>query len=682
MDTVVSLHDLSITYGSGDTAVAAVQDVDLDIHHGEILGLAGESGCGKSTLGLSLLRLLPHSAKVTGEIRYADENLLTAKWSRMRAVRWSGISMVFQGAMSALNPVQTIGHQLNEAIALHDPHSQATARSKDLLERVGLGARRFGAYPHELSGGQRQRVMIAMALACDPELIIADEPTTALDVMVQAQVLELLTSLVRANNISVLLISHDLSVLARTCDRVAVMYSGRLVETSPAERLFSHPSHPYSRALARAFPTIGDPSSRMHPRGLPGYPAIPHPGQTGCPFAPRCAYALDACKTTDVKLWPVDDGTRAACIRHLPQYPPLPPETAPADDGQPRSSTSGPAADEEVLAARDVHLVYPARGKNPPAVAVDGVDLSLRAHEIVALIGESGCGKSTLAQTLVGLLRPTSGTIEYDGKRLRYAASALRTFRRHVQMVLQDPAGALNPRQDIYDAVAEGLRVHHDMKNLEHRVEEAMETAGLHPAALYEDRLPYELSGGQLQRAVIAGALTLQPAVIVADEPVSALDASARGEILALILRLRDRLGVSALIVSHDLGLAWNIADRVAVMYLGRIVEIGSTETLMLSPQHPYTRALLSVLVNRKDKGTAPIILQGEGPDPTHIPTGCRFRPRCPLFAMLPPDGPGRQRCNDVDPQLRKLKNGTEVACHHVSESLAETSVAPAEAAQ
>lgn len=269
---------------------------------------------------------------------------------------------------------------------------------------------------------------------------------------------------------------------------------------------------------------------------------------------------------------------------------------------------------------------------------------------------------------LVGLLHPTSGNIEYAGKPLTYSARTMRSFRRHVQMVLQDPAGALNPRQDVYDAVAEGLRVHHDTKDLTAQVEKSLEIVGLHPAKTYENQLPHELSGGQLQRVVIAGALTLQPSVIVADEPVSALDASARGEVLALLLRLRNELGVSALIVSHDLGLAWNIADRVAVMYLGRIVEIGEAETILLSPRHPYTRALLSVLVKRHDeKDNEPVILRGEGPDPTHIPTGCRFRPRCPLFAMLPQDDPRRERCINEDPHLRATSDGTQVACHHVA---------------
>lgn len=667
MKTTLSLRDLCVTYGSGDQAVAAVQNVNLDIHPGEIYGLAGESGCGKSTLGLSVLRLLPHSAHITGEILYNGQNLQTMKWSQVRAVRWAGISMVFQSAMSSLNPVQTIGRQICEAIVLHGTSDDAPARAKDLLEQVGLGSRRFSTYPHELSGGQRQRAMIAMALACDPDLIVADEPTTALDVMVQAQVLDLLTSLVRAKNISVLLISHDLSVLADTCDRIAVMYAGRLVETSPAQRLFAKPSHPYSRGLAQAFPMIGDPASRMNPSGLPGYPAVARPGQIGCPFAPRCAYAIDACRTADVKLSPVDGETSVACIRFLPEHPPLPAGSDRERDGS--APVGEPRiGDTFVLAANNARLVYPARRRNPPAIAVDGIDLSLRSHEIVALIGESGCGKSTLARMLVGLLQPTSGTIEYRGKQLSYVPHAMREFRKNVQMVLQDPASALNPQQDIYAAVAEGLRVHNDTTDLTAHVEESMETVGLHPVETYEDRFPYELSGGQLQRAVIAGALTLHPSVIVADEPVSSLDASARGEILSLLLRLRNELGTASLIVSHDLGLAWNIADRVAVMYLGRIVEIGNAETVLLSPKHPYTRALLSVLVTRGNEGNPqPTILQGEGPDPTHIPTGCRFRPRCPLFAGLAPDDPLRQRCIDEDPHLRTADDGVEVACHHHS---------------
>lgn len=659
MDTLLSVKDLSVTYGSGAEAVAAVRGVSIDIAKGEIFGLAGESGSGKSTLGLSVLRLLPESARITGEVKFGEQDLLTARWSAIRAVRWAGISMVFQGAMSGLNPVQTIGDQICEPILLHDrtPRPAARERAMSLLEDVGVGGRRFDSYPHELSGGQRQRVMIAMALACNPDLIVADEPTTALDVMVQAQVLRLLTELVRAQGISVILISHDLSVLSQTCDRSAVMYAGQLVEMGPAKRVFTQPRHPYSLALSRAFPTIGDRHARMNPAGLAGDAAVAHLGQVGCAFAPRCEFALPDCST----ITPVLDGppgeSVAACLRLQPDYPP---RAEAAATGEKARADTGEAK-QVILAARNVELVYPARGRHQPARAVDGVDLQIRSGEILALIGESGCGKSSLARTLVGLTRPTAGTIDYLGSKLSHSGVSLRSFRRGVQLVLQDPVGALNPRQRVEDAVAEGLRLHHAKVDIEARTLEAMRMAGLQPPEKYLQRYPHEMSGGQLQRVVIAGALTLEPSVLVADEPVSSLDASARGEILALFLKLRDELGLAALVVSHDLGLAWNVADRVAVMYLGRIVELGEAEQVLLAPQHPYTAALLSVV---ETGGGAAQILAGEGPDPTQIPAGCRFHPRCPLYAGFATDDPRRQRCSGEDPLLHRSPNGAEVACH------------------
>jgi peptide/nickel transport system ATP-binding protein len=320
-------------------------------------------------------------------------------------------------------------------------------------------------------------------------------------------------------------------------------------------------------------------------------------------------------------------------------------------------------ADAPVLEARDLSVTFPPRRGQPAARAVDGVNLTLGRGEVLALIGESGCGKSTLARALVGLIEPTRGEIRYDGKPLRRSRSGLREFRRHVQLVLQDPYGALNPRQNVHDAVAEGLRLHGQRAGLTRRVAEALEQVGMRPPDHFFDRYPHQLSGGQQQRVVIAGALTLGPDVLVADEPVSSLDASVRGEILKLFLGLRDRLGLAALVVSHDLGLAWNIADRVAVMYLGRIVEVGTVEDVLLRPQHPYTRALLDAVPSTTDASTT-AVLRGEPPDPTRIPAGCRFHPRCPLRATLPEDA--QARCLDDVPLLGPGENAREVACVHV----------------
>jgi oligopeptide/dipeptide ABC transporter ATP-binding protein len=645
---LLEVRDLTVTYRQAGRDLAAVRGVDFTLDGGEILGVAGESGSGKSTMALSLLRLLPPGAEVSGEILFQGENLRTATWGRLRAVRWAEASMVFQGAMSALNPVRTIGQQICEPILLHDKVGERAARQRvtELLDSVGIPARRLNAYPHELSGGQRQRVMIAMALACRPNLIIADEPTTALDVMVQAQILRLLTDLVAGTNIGVIMISHDLSVLADMCTRLAVMYAGQLVEIGPADRLFAEPRHPYTQALSRAFPTIGDPASRMAPAGLPGDPPALGAQPAGCAFAPRCSQVMPDCLTRDVMLWPGGPDRQAACLRVLPEYPDVGEPPAPATAAPVPAAAGGrPAADRQpALEVRDLKVTYPSRRGRGPARAVDGVNLTVGAGEIVALIGESGCGKSTLARALVGLVKPTSGEVRYRGIALDYSSKALKRYRRHTQLVLQDPAGALNPRQNVFDLVAEGPRLHGLTGDLNSRVHDALARAGLRPPEQFLGRFPHELSGGQQQRVVIAGALALDPSVIVADEPVASLDASVRGEILRLILNLRDDLGLSALIVSHDLGLAWNIADRVAVMYLGRIVEVGTVQEVLLHPKHPYTRALLSVLPDTANERT-PILLTGEPPEPTAIAPGCRFHPRCPAAAALATDDARLQLC-------------------------------------
>jgi peptide/nickel transport system ATP-binding protein len=534
---LLQLKDLAVTYRVGEKDIPAVRGVDLTLDPGGTLGVAGESGSGKSTVAMSVLRLLPNTAKIAGEILLDGEDVTAMKWGRLRAVRWAEASVVFQGAMHALNPVRKIGEQIAEPLRLHPAGGKAPtdaevdARVAELLGQVDLPASRAGAYPHELSGGQKQRVMIAMALACSPRLIIADEPTTALDVIVQAQVLDLLGRLVAEQHIGLIMISHDLSVLAATCERIAVMYDGQIVEEGPSAEVMGAPKHEHTRALAAAFPTVGDPVSR---------------------FAPAT-------------------GT------------PLPPER---EDRAP----SG----EPLLAAENLRVSFRDRtGKRIDAVA--GVDLTVSRDEIVALVGQSGSGKTTLARTLLGLQKPDSGVVRYAGKPVPSGGAGLKAYRRQVQLVLQDPTSALNPAHTVYEAVAEGPRIHRlaDERAVVHR---ALEAAELRPAEKYADRLPHQLSGGQRQRVVIAGALALEPSMVVADEPVASLDASVRGEILALLLRLRRELGLAALVITHDLGLAWNIADRVAVMYRGELVETGTVEQVLLDPQHQYTKSLLAAL--------------------------------------------------------------------------------------
>jgi peptide/nickel transport system ATP-binding protein len=678
---LLEVRDLAVTYGSAKQAVRAVRGVGFTLQAGQTMGMAGESGCGKTTVALSLLRLLPRTATLSGQILFKGEDIIGLGWQKLRAVRWAEASVVFQGAMSALNPVRTIGEQIREPILLHEKagRREAETRTAELLDSVGVPALRQASYPHELSGGQRQRVMIAMALACRPDLIIADEPTTALDVIVQAQILALLTGLVRERQISMIVISHDLSVLGETCDRLAIMYAGRMVEVGPSRRVLGEPHHPYTTILSRAFPRTGDPAARLAPAGLPGEPPDLRGDLAGCPFAPRCPEVVPDCLARDIELWPAGTQRESACIKVLDEYasPPggaeaadrAPQVSAPAPATPPRSGLDGGGRLEQapVLEARGLRVMFPARRGRGPARAVDDVNLSIGRGEILALIGESGCGKSTLARALVGLVQPTGGEVAYSGAALRYSSAALREHRRHVQLVLQDPAGALNPRQNVFDAVAEGPRLHGMRAGLAARVHDALARAGLRPPTQFIGRYPHELSGGQQQRVVIAGALALGPSVLVADEPVSSLDASVRGEILKLILTLRDQLSLAALIVSHDLGVAWNIADRVAVMYLGRIIEAGTVHEVLLQPRHPYTQALISVLPGGDHPGR---VLTGEPPDPTAIPFGCRFHPRCPRLAALPAGDARAELCRGtpvpvLPPALAGEGAGTNlVACH------------------
>lgn len=538
--TDLSFENVSITYRSSSTRgdIVAVSDISLDLPTGATLGIAGESGSGKSTLIMSALRLLPKSARVDGVVRLGGKDIKDLSFGEVRAVRWAQASIVFQGALHSLNPVREVGAQISEALEHHAKGTWTTpgkrrTRMLELLDEVDLDRGKATAYPHELSGGQKQRIMIAMALACEPDIIIADEPTTALDVIVQKQILSGLASLVADRGISLLMISHDLAVLSAVCENLAIMRYGKLVEYGPSDRVCLDPQEAYTKQLAGAFPQIGDAESRMNPRTL---------------------------KPAEV--------TRA----------------------QPFTMT-----DEVVLEAENLSVTFDSRQGREKAVR--GVSLSLHKAEILAVVGQSGSGKTTLARSLLGLQEVDPGSrLAFSGKPLPKRAKALRTFRRQVQMILQDPSGSLNPKRSVYESVVEGLRVQKIKDDEYARVIGALEAAELTPAEDFLESIPQELSGGQRQRVVIAGALALDPQVLIADEPVASLDASVRGEILSLFLALKKNLGMSALIITHDLGLAWNIADTVAVMKKGEVVEYGDVDTVLANPQHAYTQELLAAV--------------------------------------------------------------------------------------
>lgn len=543
----LQFEDVSISYGTRDehgepSEFQAVKNVTLRLPKRGTLGIAGESGSGKSTLIMSALRLLPDSANISGRVLLGDHDMNELSWGQVRAVRWKEASIVFQGAMHSLNPVQRVGKQIAEAMRVHAPSTAKQGRDAyvdevfALLEQVDLPKHTIEAYPHELSGGQKQRIMIAMALACDPEVIIADEPTTALDVIVQERVLDLLTKLVEERGLSLLMITHDLSVLARTCADIAVMYRGEIVETGPSREILANPTHPHTRALTDAAPVIGDPKSRLNPASR----KHSDPGQT----------------------------TAVSVV------------------------ASGPG--EEVLSADGLTVQFSTRVGE--ITAVNNVDLSCRESEITVLVGQSGSGKTTLVRTVLGLQAPSKGSVRFRSRPLGRRQRELREYRGSVQFVLQDPMSALNPKHTVYESIAEGIRVQGLEGDERERVRQALMSAELTPPERFFSKLPSELSGGQRQRVVIAGALALEPEFLIADEPVASLDASVRGEILALLLRLKRDLGLGCLVITHDLGVAWNIGDRVLVMHRGQIVEGGDAESVLLSPTHEYTRQLLAAV--------------------------------------------------------------------------------------
>ncbi|HVV23275.1 MAG TPA: ABC transporter ATP-binding protein [Pseudonocardiaceae bacterium] len=677
-DALLSVRDLHVTFPSEAGNVRAVRGVSWDVRPGEVLGIVGESGSGKSVSSLAVMGLLPDRAHVSGSIRLHDRELIGLNDKEMSSIRGRRISIVFQDPMSALTPVFTVGDQVAEAVRAHDRRiSRAAAgeRAVELLDLVGIPNPRAAAqaFPHEFSGGMRQRVVIAIAIANDPDLIIADEPTTALDVTVQAQVLDVLATAREVTGAGIMLITHDLGVVAGFADRLLVMYAGRAAETGDVVDVYARPRMPYTLGLLGAVPRLGETHRRLVP--IPGRPPSLVHLPDGCPFAPRCPMVVDACRTAEPPLVPVADGHDAACIRT-------------ADLGTDESSV---ALADRIYDTDEVTTgTHERRGrilevdglvKHFPVTkgavfrrtvgtvhAVDGVSFDIAEHETLGLVGESGCGKTTTLLQILELAKPQAGSIRLFGQDVATADKATRTrLRRDIQVVFQDPVASLDPRMPISDIIAEPLRLHGaPVDRARARVAELLRLVGMSPE--HAGRYPAEFSGGQRQRVGIARALALEPKLVVLDEPVSALDVSVQAGVLNLLASLRDRLGLSYLFVSHDLSVIGQVADRVAVMYLGRIVEIGTAATVLGEPLHPYTQALLSavpvpdpVAERRRER----IVLVGDRPDPANPPSGCRFRTRCFVFAGL--DDVRRQACLDTDPALDTVADPADhrVACHY-----------------
>jgi peptide/nickel transport system ATP-binding protein len=666
-NTLLSVSNLTTWLGDASRPVRVVDALDLTIRHGETVALLGESGCGKSMTALSLMRLLPPSGRITaGRVRLGGTELLDLPESAMRQVRGGRMGMIFQEPQTSLNPVLTVGRQIAEAVQLHAHPSRRRVRGRvlELIDAVGIPdpARRVGEYPHQLSGGMKQRVMIAMALAGDPELLIADEPTTALDVTIQAQVLRLLKGLQRETGMAVLLITHDLGVVSETADRLAVMYAGQIVETATSEAFFAGPSHPYSRKLLDSLPT---PKKRAESLAvIPGrVPPLDRPFP-GCRFAPRCDRVLPHCHEVEPP-WAHPAAGHAVRCHLWAGANNRPPSEALAAPPPPRADRPSPPPGRPMLSVERLQVHFPIHAGLFRRVvghvkAVDGVDMELGEARTLALVGESGCGKTTIGKGILQLLRPTGGAVRYDGRDLvGLGGRAMRRYRKDLQIIFQDPFASMNPRMLVGDIVGEGLqalRLEPRRAARRARVRELLDQVGM-PAEAAE-RYPHEFSGGQRQRICIARALAVQPRVIVCDEPTSALDVSVQAQILNLLKRLQDELGLAYLFITHNISVVSYLAHEVAVMYLGRIVERGTVAEVLEDPRHPYTRALLSAVpvVDRNERRQV-IRLDGDMPSPVAPPPGCHFHPRCP--EALP-------QCAQAYPSAVRLSDTRSVHCVRV----------------
>ncbi len=721
--TILSVNSLTVDFQTEEGVVSALDRVSLELRSGETLGVLGESGSGKTTLALAAMTLLPENATVEGEVRFYGEPIAGPDISgsgvrrlrraqrkklseKFQQLRWQGISMVFQGSMNAFNPVYTIEKQIAETFRLHTPFTEPQIHAKVLesIRRAGLDPRVLKAFPHELSGGMKQRAVVAMALALDPKLVIADEPTTGLDVVTQARLIAELKQLRKSVIGSMIVISHDIGVIAQLADHVAVLYSGRTMEYGTASDIFLHPGNPYTQALIESYPSLA--KARAPISGIPGAPPDPIHPPAGCRFAPRCAFVQEVCRATEPPLVEIAPGHTSAChfakevlrgaaVRTVGPGEPLPPmETLPApDDGGSILESSGLTKYFNLRGSASGALFAPSSAKRLVR-AVDHVDFDMRRSEILAVVGESGSGKTTLGKTTLRLLDPSGGKLLFrlpprppgasdppgsgrpgsvpaapkpiDVVRLRPGGIEQRMFRRATQMIFQDPYDSIDPNMRIFDIVSEPLIAHHedaDPDRVLRRVESALATARLAPPSNYLDRYPHELSGGERQRVAAARALVMDPPFLVADEPISMLDVSLRAGFLNLLRRLRSELGTSILYITHDIASARYVADRILVMYLGVGVELGPSEAVIRTPLHPYTKALIqAVPLPTPEWNPGELEILGEIGNAVDVPKGCRFARRCPY----------RQSQCDTTPPPKQGGSGHWYLCHFTQEELAK----------
>jgi len=666
MANVLSVTDLCTHFSMRSGTVKAVDGVSFSIEEGECLGLVGESGCGKSTVGFSIMRLLPSNGRVTGgNVNLLGRDIASYSEREMQSVRGSDVALIPQDPLTSLNPTKTIGFQIAEAVTLHKnvSKSEAMARALEVLQQVEMpnAAQRLKQFPHELSGGLRQRVMIAIALANSPKLLIADEPTTALDVTIQAQILDLIDRIRADLGMAVLLITHDMGVIAGRSDRVAVMYAGKLAEEAATNRLFTRMSHPYSQALLSSVPRMDDPNARL--MSIVGLPPDLSKEIVGCRFAPRCRFAQDDCRQTEPELavHQSDSDHRFACFHPVDGPAALPAITARTEP------VEGAAENPVILDVINLVKEFPVRSNGVirrvvgSVKAVSDVSFSVNRGETFGLVGESGCGKTTIGKLLVRLEEANSGKIMYEDSDLRqYKGTALRQRRRDLQMMFQDPYASIDPRQRVSSVLEEPLIIQGVGTSTERKamVRDLLETVGLSGAAA--QRYPHEFSGGQRQRIGLARSIALRPSLLVADEPVSALDVSIQAQILNLMKDLQKEMGLTMLLISHDLAVVRYMSDTIGVMYLGKLVEVGPAHKLYQEPAHHYTQGLLDAvpipdpIEANKRKG---LQITGELPSSVKPPSGCRFRTRCPR-------GINEELCASEEPPFQDFADGHRAACH------------------
>ncbi|ROQ81197.1 peptide/nickel transport system ATP-binding protein [Streptomyces sp. CEV 2-1] len=678
---VLSVRDLRISFPSEAGTVEAVRGVGFDLLPGRTLGIVGESGSGKSATAMGIMGLLPPSADLRGQVLLGGRELIGLGDKALSEVRGKAIGMVFQDPLSALTPIFSVGRLLSDTLRIHQDLTKRAAweQAVELLDLVGIPdpRNRARSFPHEFSGGMRQRVVIAMAIANKPSVLVADEPTTALDVTVQAQILDVLRLAQEETGAGLVLITHDLGVVAGYADDIAVMYAGRFVERAGVDELFRRPTMPYTARLLAAVPTVDSGVHRPlvpiggEPPALVGLP-------TGCPFADRCALVLDACRTDEPELREIAGHGDVACLRADETVDgSLDPAggvdragaVAPVDGAAPRTEPG-----EVVLRVEDLVKTFPVtkgavlKRRVGTLHAVSGVSFELRAGETLGLVGESGSGKTTTLMEILRLRRPEGGRIEIAGTDVGAAGSTarVRELRRDVQIVMQDPLDALDPRLPVHQLLAEPLQaIGRDRESIRSRIGELLTLVGLDAAV--SDRFPAALSGGQRQRVGIARALATEPRLLVLDEPLSALDVSVQAGVINLLARLKRELALAYLVVAHDLAVVRYISDRVAVMYLGHIVETGDTETIFSDPRHPYTRALLSAIPvpdPQRERTRERVVLEGEQPSAVRVPTGCVFVDRCPLYRLAGEDV--RRRCRTERPAPTEVAGqpGHQYACH------------------